>query len=181
MNGVYLEQARILGALLPERDARILFLARLETATSVLTILLEAFVTGHLLKWLGAGRTLSIAPAFVAIALAALLIAPSLWVIAAIMVVSRAIGYGISNPAIRVLYTVVDPQDKYRAQNFTDTLVHRGGNAASSWLFNDAGKALGIAAPVIAAGAIPLALTWAWLSLDLGRRQERTAAAREQS
>lgn len=177
----YLEQARILGALLPERDARILFLARLETATSILTILLEALVTGHLLKWFGAGRTLSIAPAFVAVALAALLVAPSLWVIAAIMVASRAIGYGISNPAIRVLYTVVDPQDKYRAQNFTDTLVHRGGNAASSWLFNDAAKALGIAAPVIAAGAIPLALAWAWLSLDLGRRQEKTAPAREQS
>ena len=109
-------------------------------------------------------------------ALAALLLVPSIWTIAGIMVASRAIGYGVANPAIRVLYTVVDPQDKYRAQNFIDTLVHRGGNAASSWFFNDAAKALGLAAPVVAAGAIPLSLVWAWLSLDLGKRQERAAA-----
>ncbi len=175
----YLEQARILGALLPEREARIIFLARMETATSALTILFEAFVTARLLKGLGAGRTLAIAPAFVALALAALLLIPSLWVIAAIMVASRAIGYGISNPAIRVLYTVVDPQDKYRAQNFIDTLVHRGGNAASSWLFNAGAKAAGIAAPVIAASAIPLAILWVWLSLDLGRRQEEASEKAE--
>lgn len=174
----YLEQARILGAFLPERDARIVFLARMETATSALTIFFEALVTARLLKWLGAGRTLAIAPAFVAIALAALLLMPSLWVIATVMVASRAIGYGISNPAIRVLYTVVDPQDKYRAQNFIDTLVHRGGNAASSWLFTAGAKAAGIAAPVIAAGAIPLALVWVWLSLDLGRRQDKASAAK---
>ena len=171
----YLEQARIFGIHLPGRDERIIFLSQLETATSVLTILFEMLVTARLLKWLGAGRTLAIAPAFVAMALAAILLMPSLWVIAAIMVASRAIGYGISNPAIRVLYTVVDPQDKYRAQNFTDTLVHRGGNAASSWLFNDLAKAAGIAAPVIAASAIPLAFVWAWLSLDLGKRQEKAA------
>ncbi len=174
----YLEQARILGMLLPEREERILFLSQMETATSVLTILFEAFVTARLLKWLGVGRTLAIAPAFVAVALTAILLVPSLWIIAGIMVASRAIGYGISNPAIRVLYTVVAPADKYRSQNFIDTLVHRGGNAASSWLFNDAAKAAGIAAPVIAAASIPLALVWAWVSLDLGKRQEKAEADR---
>lgn len=173
----YLEQARLLGALLPERDGRILFLAQMETATSVMTIIFEALITGALLKRFGAGRTLAIGPAFAALALAALLLWPSLWTIAAIMTLSRAIGYGLSNPALRVLYTVVDPQDKYRAQNFTDTLVHRGGNAASSWLFTDVAKAAGIAAPVIAAGAIPLAAAWIWLSLDLGRRQEKAATS----
>ena len=175
----YLEQARILGDLLPGRDERILFLARMETATSVLTIIFEAFVTGYLLKTLGAGRTLALAPAFVVVALVCLLLIPSLGVIAFIMVASRAIGYGITNPAIRVLYTVVDPQDKYRAQNFNDTLVHRGGNALSSWLFNDAAKAAGIAAPVIAAAAIPLVFVWGWLCLDLGRRQEQRAGERQ--
>ncbi len=174
----YLEQARIFGALLPEREARILFLSQMEAATSVLTILFEVFVTARLLKWFGAGRTLAIAPLFVAAALAAILLTPSLWVIASIMVASRAIGYGVSNPAIRVLYTVVAPADKYRSQNFIDTLVHRGGNAASSWLFNDAAKALGIAASLIAAASIPLALVWAWLSLDLGKRQEKAVADR---
>lgn len=175
----YLEQARILGSLLPDRDARILFLSQMETATSVLTICFEALVTGRLLKWLGAGHTLAIAPTFVAVALTSILLSPSLWVIAGIMVASRAIGYGISNPAIRVLFTVVDPQDKYRAQNFIDTLVHRGGSAASSWIFNDIAKAAGIAAPVIAVAAIPLTLVWTWLSLDLGRRQEKTARTKE--
>ena len=177
----YLEQARILGTLLPDREARIVFLARMETATSLLTILFEVLVTARLLRGLGVGKTLTIAPAFAAVALAGLLLAPSIWLIAGIMVASRAIAYGISNPAIRVLYTVVDPQDKYRAQNFNDTLVHRGGGAASSWLFNTGAKAAGVAGPVIAMAAIPLALAWAWLSLDLGRRQEKVSRSKAEA
>ena len=35
-----------------------------------------------------------------------------------------------------------------------------------------------LAAPLIAVGLIPLALLWAWVSLDLGRRNERLVDAK---
>ena len=47
----------------------------------------------------------------------------------------------LSNPALRVLYTVVEPQEKYTAQNFIDTVVFRGGDAASV-VWNPANLAL---------------------------------------
>ena len=33
----------------------------------------------------------------------------------------------LDNPAIKVLYTQVEPEEKYKAQNFNDTVVFRGG------------------------------------------------------
>ncbi|MGE3646122.1 MAG: NTP/NDP exchange transporter [Beijerinckiaceae bacterium] len=171
----YIEQARIVGAAITTDAERVLLFSRMETAVSIVTIALEIFVTGKLMQKLGTGFAIAIVPAGTVLALAALAIAPVLTTIVVIMVLSRAMGYGLSGPAMRVLWTVVDPADKYRAQNFIDTLVQRGGNAAAGWLFRGLGQALGAAGPVIAAAGIPVAIYWVWLSRDLGRRQEKRA------
>lgn len=171
----YLDQMRIVGEVFPDQKERVLFFTRMETAVSVLTILLEVFVTGFLLKRIGVGRTLAILPVFAVCALIAFAFSPSLALIAIIMVLSRAMGYGLAGPALRVLFTVIDARDKYRAQNFVDTLVHRGGNALSAGLFNVLTRSLGATAPMIALASIPAALAWVWLSLDLGKRQDRLA------
>ena len=172
----YIEQARIVGMSVSGDAERVLLFSRMETAVSITTILLEVFVTGKLMQRFGTGFTIAIVPAFTVLALIALAVAPMLATIVIIMVLSRAMGYGLSGPATRVLYTVVDPQDKYRAQNFIDTLVQRGGNAAAGWMFRGMGKATGAAGPIIAVAAVPFALYWVWLSLDLGKRQEKRAA-----
>ena len=171
----YIEQARIVGAAIKTDAERVLLFSRMETAVSIVTIAFEVFITGKLMQKFGAGLTIATAPFFTALALAALAVAPVLATIVVIMVLSRAMGYGLSGPAMRVLYTVVDAQDKYRAQNFIDTLVQRGGNAAAGWLFRGLGQAAGAAGPVIAAAALPFALYWVWLSHDLGKRQEKRA------
>lgn len=170
----YLDQVRIVGEIYPDQKERLLFFARMETAVSALTIFLELFVTGFLLKTIGVGRTLAILPVFAVFALMAFWLSPTLTVIVVIMIVSRAFGYGLAGPALRVLFTVVDAKDKYRAQNFIDTLIHRGGNAGSAWLFNGL-KAAGASTPLITFLSIPAALYWVWISLYLGRRQEEKA------
>ena len=154
----YIEQARIVGLSVSGDAARVLLFSRMETAVSIVTILLEIFVTGKVMQRFGTGRTIAIVPALTVLGLIALAFAPVLTTIVVIMVLSRAMGYGLSGPAMRVLYTVVGAQDKYRAQNFIDTLVQRGGNAAAGWLFRGLGKAAGGAGPVIAAAAVPFAL-----------------------
>ena len=80
---------------------------------------------------------------------------------------------------MRVLWTLVDPDEKVRAQNFIDTVVFRGGDAVSGSMFNAMTQALGFAAGGIAAVSIPLSLVWLSLSLRLGHRyreREREAA-----
>ncbi len=171
-----LEQARVFGLTLADQTERVEMLARVETGVSLLTMTFEIFVTGRLVQAIGVGRTISIGPLFAALALVALALAPGVATIATIMVIMRAMDYGLSGPAMRVLYTIVDPRDKYRAQNFNDTVVYRGGNAASTWLVNGVLNAAGAAAaPVLAVAIVPVALAWVWLSLGLGVRHDRLA------
>ena len=69
---------------------------------------------------------------------------------------------------MRVLYTVVDPDEKYKAQNFIDTVVYRAGDATSGWLFGLVGKAIVLA-------ALPFAGAWLMASLGLGRMHQERA------
>lgn len=169
------EQARIYGAALFDQDARIILLSRVENAVSLLTLTLEVLISGRLMRGIGVGRTLALGPLVVSFALIALALSPSVAVISTIMVMSRALDYGLSGPTMRVLYTIIDPADKYRAQNFNDTVVYRGGNVASTLVYNAVAKAFGAAAPIITIFAVPAGLAWVWLSLDLGVRHERAA------
>ena len=170
-----LEQARIFGGALHNQEERILMLSRVENAVSLLTMFFELFVTGRLMQSIGVGRTIAIGPLCASIALVALALFPGVATIATIMVLMRAMDYGLSGPTMRVLYTIVDPGDKYRAQNFNDTVIYRGGNVASTWLYNGLARGLGVAGPVMTVIAVPLALCWVWLSVDLGVRHDKGA------
>lgn len=176
----YLEQSRIVGATLADRTARVELLSRLDLAVSVMTILLQVFITGRLLERFGVGIAAATLPAWCAIGLIGLAISPTLLVIVSIMAVERAVAFAFASPAVKVLYTVVEPEEKYKAQNFIDTVVYRGGDAASGWIFNTLGKGLGLAGGIVALTALPAALAWLYLSFSLGRQlQERTDQRRQ--
>jgi AAA family ATP:ADP antiporter len=70
---------------------------------------------------------------------------------------------------------VLAPEEKYKAQNFNDTVVFRGGDAASGWIFNSLAKSLGLSLATVAALSLPLALVWLSLSLLLGRQHAQWA------
>ena len=59
----------------------------------------------------------------------------ALWVVAAVMVAERVTAFALANPAIKVIYTHATPDEKYKVQNFVDTVVFRGGDATSGWLY----------------------------------------------
>ncbi len=175
----YFEQARIVGAAISDRADRVQLFARMDLAVSVLTILAQIFVTGAVLKRLGVGLCVAALPLSAAIGLLALSVAPVLAVVVGVIVAERAIGFAITNPAARVLYTVVAPEDKYKSQNFIDTVVFRGGDAASGWIFNSVAKGFGLATPAVALLTVPFALLWVALSLWLGREQEQLAGKQQ--
>ncbi len=149
--------------------------ASIDHSVSVMTILAQIFLTGSLMNRLGLGMTAAALPLTVIFGLVAIAISPTLWVIVAVVVIERAVAFAFANPAFKVLYTVVDPDDKYKAQNFIDTVVYRGGDAASGWLFNDFAKKAALSMPVVALMTLPLAVWWLWLTLKLGREQTELA------
>lgn len=167
----YFEQTRIVGTSIAERADRVQFFARLDLTVNTLTVLIQLGLTGWLMRRAGIGASIAALPVSAAVGLLALTAAPVLAVIAVVIVVERAVTFAISNPALRVLYTDVAPEDKYKAQNFVDTVVFRGGDAASGWIINGLTKGLGAPMWLVAAIALPFAVVWMVLSLMLGREQ----------
>jgi AAA family ATP:ADP antiporter len=174
----YLEQARIVGETIKDQAERVLLFSRIETAVSIITILLQGVVAARLIKGIGVGAAAALLPAGATLGLLAFALAPTLATVVGIMIVQRSMGYGVANPAMRVLYTVVGSDDKYRAQNFIDTVVYRGGDAGAGWAFKVLGKSFGLGVSSIALLALPLAALWAVTSLKLGREQAEKAAGR---
>ncbi len=171
----YFEQNRIVGATLSDSAARVQLFARMDLAVSFLTILAQILLTGSMMQRLGVGFTAAALPLTVVIGLLAIAASPTLGVIVVVVVIERAVAFAFANPAFRVLWTVVQPEDKYKAQNFVDTVVYRGGDAASGWLFNEIAKSLGLSMTTVALVTLPLAGWWLWLALLLGRDHGKLA------
>ncbi|MOA22439.1 hypothetical protein D3C78_1429950 [compost metagenome] len=75
-----------------------------------------------------------------------------------------------------MLFVPLDAQQKYRAKNFIDTVVYRGGDAVSAWL-NALLNAIGLGAAAVALVGAGVALAWSALGWRLGRRHEQTESS----
>lgn len=174
----YLEQARIVGAAISNREERVALLSRIDLAVSIVTILMQVFLTAGVLKRFGLGLATAIVPIIAIGGFIALAIAPVMGVILTVMVLERAFGFAFANPAARVLWTVVDEEAKYKAQSFIDTVIFRGGDAASGWVFGGLSRTLGLGGPGIALVTVPFAIAWVVLSLSLSRMHQEEADKR---
>jgi AAA family ATP:ADP antiporter len=173
---VYFQQADVVGQAFATRADRTTFFAQLDIAVNVLTVVMQIFLTGRLLKWLGVGATLALLPLVSLGGFVAMALAPSLALLAAFQVARRAVNYAVSRPAREVLFTVLPREDKYKAKAFTDTFVYRAGDQVGAWTY-PALRAMGLGLAGVSWVAVPLALAWCWLSLWLGRRQGQILAS----
>mgnify|MGYP000955720750 CR=1 FL=1 len=123
------------------------------------------------IAWAGLGIATAALPLSAIVSFGALAATPALVTIVIVIVAERTIHFAFTNPAARTLYTAVEPDEKFKAQNFVDTVVFRGGDAASGWYF-DWLKGLGLGVAGVAAVTLPLAAAWVWLSFTLARMFE---------
>jgi ATP:ADP antiporter, AAA family len=156
----YLEQSRLAGETIRDAAARVQFFAERDLIISVLSAVVQVFVTGRVMARWGVGVAASVLPIFTIIGLAVYTAWPELHVVAGIMVAERVAAFALSNPATKVLYTAVDVDERYKAQNFVDTVVYRGGDALSGAVFNGLTKALGLPLGAVALASIPVAGLW---------------------
>jgi AAA family ATP:ADP antiporter len=145
---------------------------------NTLTIVIQIFITGRLVKWLGLAATLALIPLLLGAGFAVLGCAPVLSVLVVVQVIRRAGNYAIMRPAREMLYVVLGREEKYKAKNFIDTVVYRAGDAMSAWVYAGL-RAMGFGLGSIAWLAVPLAGLWAWLAYTLGKRQGAIAASAE--
>ena len=88
-----------------------------------------------ILATLGLAWTLALVPLILCAGFVALSFAPVLAVLVAVQVIRRAGNYAIMRPAREMLYVVLDRESKYKAKNFNDTVVYRGGDAVAAWIY----------------------------------------------
>lgn len=167
---LYFQQAQIIKDNFADSAQRTAVFAAIDLSVNILTILLQVFFTSRLIKWLGLSWTLALIPLMLAVGFLALGFAPVLGVLITVQIIRRAGNYAIMRPAREMLYVVLDREEKYKAKNFIDTVVYRGGDAVSAWIYTGM-RSLGMGIAGIAWIAAPLAIVWAWLAYVLGKKQ----------
>ncbi len=166
---LYFQQAEIVGARYTDRESRTAFLARIDFFVQLITIVAQVFISGRVIKWIGVGMTLAILPIMSIIGFGALGMYTSLSLFVAFNVLRRAGNYAFANPGREVLFTVIPPEDKYKAKNFIDTFVYRSGDQIGAWSYAGL-SALGLAVSSISLMAVPMSAVWLAVALWLGRR-----------
>lgn len=176
---LYFEQAKMVAEHFPDRTRQTQVFGLIDTVVQTLALLTQFFLTGRIAQKLGVGVLLVGVPLVMAAGFLWLALAPVFAVFVVVMVVRRAGEYAFVRPGREMLYTVVAPEEKYKAKNFIDTVVYRGGDAVSGWVkrgLDLIGEHPALAM-VIGAG---IALVWAGTGGVLARMQrarERGEAA----
>lgn len=177
---LYFEQAELVEDAFSEPEQRVALFAGIDFSTNAITILVQIFLTARIVERLGLAWTLAVIPLGVAIGFLVLGLAPVLGVLVVMQVLRRAGNFSLMKPAREMLYVVLGKEEKYKAKNFIDTVVYRGGDAVSAWAYTGL-RAIGVSLAGVAFVAVPLAGIWAWVSFRLGRRNKELVAAKEAS
>ncbi|MDX9910678.1 MAG: Npt1/Npt2 family nucleotide transporter [Phycisphaerales bacterium] len=185
---VYLEQGRIVEAAYPDRAARTAAFASLDFWTNTLTLLVQLFLTGRLIRWLGIGGTLCIMPAVTLLGFVALWLVGSrgegagsgevtrtvFLTLFVFQVVRRSSQYAVARPTRELLFTGVSPDARYKAKTAIDTFVYRAGDMMGAWLPG----VLGLAGGALGMVAGGLCLGWMGVAGGVGAMRKRLDSGR---
>src|SRR5262245_1331307 len=172
---LYFLQVEIVRAAVPDSDERTRLFATIDLAVNSLTLVVQIALTARLGAALGVGWMLALMPIVSLGGFAWLGAAPTLAVLIVFGVTRRVGEFAISKPVREALYTVVPREERYKAKNFIDTVIYRGGDAFSGWLVA-ALRGFGLAVSGISFAALPVAAGWVAVSFWLGRRQAQLRA-----
>ncbi len=136
---MYNELLRLVGETYPDVAGRTQFFARLDMAVNILAWVFQGFVVAWLIRTVNLSGALIVIPIAALVSFAALSFtffaaAPILMVLAGGQVIRRAGEFGIAKPSREVLFTILDPESKYKAKNFIDTVMQRGSDWVGVWL-----------------------------------------------
>jgi ATP:ADP antiporter, AAA family len=174
---LYFEQARLVAELFPERASQVRVFGVIDFVVQAGALTAQLFISGRVAQRLGVRVLLAAVPALVCLGFIGLALLPTFAVLAALMIVRRIGEYAFVRPGREMLFAPLDAESKYKAKNFIDTVVYRGGDALSGWA--KAGlDMLGHGAWLVALVGALCAALWGLLGWRLGRQADRQADAR---
>jgi AAA family ATP:ADP antiporter len=175
---LYFQQAAVVSHSFANRAAQTQFFASVDLGVNVLTLAVQLFLTGRILKRFGVGTTLSVLPVFSVIGFGTVALIPTLASVVGFQLIRRAGNFAIARPTREVLFTVLPREDRYKAKSFIDTAVYRLGDQLGAWSFALL-TMLGLGLTQVSIVAAALSGGWVANSWWLGRRQEMLARQQE--
>jgi AAA family ATP:ADP antiporter len=131
---MYIRTGRLALIEFPQIEARTRFFSQLDLWTNAAALALQLLVVGQIAKRIGGIAVLMIVGILAALSFVPIIFFPTLAVLAATNVMRRAMEFGFAKPARDMLYTVVDPETKYKAKNVIDTTLYRGADMTATWV-----------------------------------------------
>lgn len=175
---LYNHQAAVVAAMNLDEVARTAYYARLDLAINIVALLLQVLLTRTLLMRYGVGPLLVI-PAFLLVAgMSGLALFHAAMLVAVVQVGTRGMSFGLVGPARESIFTRVDREQRYKAKNFIDTVVYRGGDMTTAWVFQGLSKGLGLGLPALAGLWAIVAVALVGTAVWIARLQRRLPALR---
>ncbi len=172
---LYFQQAAVVSHSFENRAAQTAFFASVDLGVNVLTLAVQLFLTGRLLKRFGVGTTLSLLPLFSVLGFATVAALPTLSSVVGFQLFRRAGNFAIARPTREVLFTVLPREDRYKAKSFIDTVVYRLGDQIGAWSFALLSTFFSLGLTQVSIVATAISAIWLVNSLWLGRRQDSLA------
>mgnify|MGYP000045946263 FL=1 len=171
---LYMFAAELIQTAIESPDERTRFFSNMNNWQNALALLIQMFAVKQVVTRFGIGRSLVLFPIATVIGFAILAMEPTLMAVAVLTVVRRALGFGFTKPSTDMLYSVVTPEEKYKAKNFIDTAIYRGGDVVGTWSIRLM-SILGLGMAGISVVMLPFAVISAVIALWLGRDYKRRA------
>jgi ATP:ADP antiporter, AAA family len=166
----YMYMAQLVSEAFDTTDKHTQVFALIDAITNGLAFIGQLLLVRHSVRYLGIGPTLALLPIVSIIGFALLAMNPVFIVMAALQVVRRSLTFGFAKPTSDMLYAVVSEDAKYKAKNFIETVIYRGGDVFSTWTIK---SLAGFGISGISLICIPIAVIWTGLSLWIGREYKR--------
>jgi ATP:ADP antiporter, AAA family len=176
---LYFQQAAVVSHSFESRAAQTAFFASVDLGVNVLTLAVQLFLTGRILKRFGVGTTLSLLPFFSMLGFATVAALPTLSSVVGFQLFRRAGNFAIARPTREVLFTVLPREDRYKAKSFIDTVVYRLGDQIGAWSFALLSSVFSLGLTQVSIVATAISGVWLVNSLWLGRRQDALAGQQE--
>jgi len=166
---LYYQQANITSSYFHNRDERTTFFANIDILVNVITLFLQIFITGKLIHKFGVILTLCALPFISIFSFAALGLHPIILVLVIVQVVRRVLNFSFARPTRELLFTSSSREDRYKAKNFIDTVVYRGGDQVAGWGYS-LFSSIGFSVSQLAFIAVPISVAWLLISVWLSKK-----------
>ena len=166
---LYFDQLDLLAKTYPDPKDRTAVLAQIDTTVQALTVLLQVFATGRIASRWGLGVLLTVVPITMIFGMGTLAAMHTFAALVTVIIIRRVGEYAFVRPGREMLYGSLPAETKYKAKNFIDTVVYRGGDALTASVHDALVRAMAPGLAGIAALGIAISLLWAALGAWLGR------------